>query len=214
LDQYFTPQPLADALALLLTRDGWWRGGNVIEPSAGKGAFVRAAYNILCARDIRATDIDLQRYEELRAMPECSLATQTDFVAARHGKPFSLILGNPPFSHAEDHVRAALAIRDPRFGAVAFLLRLAFLESADRKPFWEEHPASKIYVLSERPSFTGGGTDSAAYGFFVWANWHRGPTELEVISWGGNPKKPRAVRARTPSAPADAVTLAGTEVQP
>jgi len=39
-------------------------------------------------------------------------------------------------------------------------------------------------VLSERPSFTGKGTDSNAYGFFVWQNRRvKYPTRLEVISW-------------------------------
>lgn len=75
---------------------------------------------------------------------------------------------------------------------VAFLLPLSFLESAERgvkskvhkTPFWKEHPATCVYVLSERPSFTGKGTDSNAYGFFVWQNRRvKYPTRLEMISW-------------------------------
>ena len=71
---------------------------------------------------------------------------------------------------------------------VAFLLRLAFLESRERFAFWQDHPCQRIYVLSERPSFTGGGTDSCPYGFFIWDKWHTAPrvdpiTQLEVISW-------------------------------
>ena len=44
-------------------------------------------------------------------------------------------------------------------------------------------PCKKVFVLSERPSFTGGATDSSAYGFFWWDVMNNGPTELEVISW-------------------------------
>ena len=41
----------------------------------------------------------------------------------------------------------------------------------------------KVWVLAERPSFTGGSTDSAAYGWFWWDLEHQGPTELGVLSW-------------------------------
>ena len=65
---------------------------------------------------------------------------------------------------------------------MAFLLRLAFLESAKRIPFWNEHPCRKVFVLSSRPSFTGDGRhDSAAYGFFWWDKSYTGPTEMEVL---------------------------------
>ena len=37
-------------------------------------------------------------------------------------------------------------------------------------PFWKAYPVNKLYVLSKRPSFTGKGTDSAAYAWFVWDN--------------------------------------------
>lgn len=182
LDGYFTPEALAVSLVDRIVADGFWHGGHVMEPSAGKGAFV----NAITAHQpqlIRAVDIDPERCRELEdgsvAVVQCA-----DFLKMPIDHPMELVLGNPPFNGAEAHVRHALSFR-ARFGAVAFLLRLAFLETQDRAPFWAEHPASKIYVLSERPSFTGGGTDNCAYGFFVWANWWRGKTELEVISWKG-----------------------------
>lgn len=104
--------------------------------------------------------------------------------AALEGWPFALrgapdwIVGNPPFTGAEAHVR--MALREASVG-VAFLLRLAFLESAARIPFWREHPAADVHVLSRRPSFTGSGTDSAAYGWFVWRRGYAGPTVLRHL---------------------------------
>ena len=53
-------------------------------------------------------------------------------------------------------------------------------EGRARRSFWAEHPASKVVVLSGRPSFTGAGTDSCAYGFFIWTWDHSGPAQLEV----------------------------------
>jgi hypothetical protein len=91
------------------------------------------------------------------------------------------IVGNPPYNQAEAHIRRALGLS----GQVAFLLRLAMLESRARVDLWRKHPARKVWVLAERPSFTNGKTDSAAYGWFWWDQTWEGPTELEVVSWRG-----------------------------
>ena len=69
----------------------------------------------------------------------------------------------------------------------SFLLRLGFLESKKRGPFWDavmqDKLLRKVWVLRERPSFTGGGTDNSAYGWFHWDTEHEGPAELGFISW-------------------------------
>jgi hypothetical protein len=198
LDQYFTPQPLADALVARIAADGWWHGGRVLEPSAGKGAFVRACASLLATESITTVDVDPERCAELSHIPETS-CFEYDFLDFEtddntEWSEYELIIGNPPYGSAEQHVRHALEHR-ARFGVVAFLLRMGFLESEERAAFWKEHPASKVYVLSQRPSFTGEGkTDRGqSYGLFVWATWHRGPTELEVISWREPKKRERKV---------------------
>lgn len=181
-DAYFTAPALAEHLVSRLQRDDWWRGGSVLEPSAGRGAFVRAVRRLSPVPElVHANDMDPIRVQELRETVEADVLTQQDFLALPEAH-FDLVIGNPPYAMAQKHTEKALAMRS-RFGIVAFLLRLGFLESQERMPFWAEHPPSKVFVLSERPSFTGGGTDNSAYGFFLWAPWHRGPTELEVISW-------------------------------
>jgi len=207
LDQYFTPDDLAEALVSRLASDGWWRGGRVLEPSAGKGAFVRAAIGLSpTPRQVLAVDLDRDRAQELgyiRFGPGTVDVTGSDFLALNGPAQWALVIGNPPYSEAEAHTRKALSLRS-RFGVVAFLLRMGFLESEERAAFWREHPASKVYVLSQRPSFTGEGkTDRGqSYGLFVWATWHRGPTELEVLSWR-QPKKRNGSqdRAATPEDP-------------
>lgn len=78
----------------------------------------------------------------------------------------SLVVMNPPFSQAETFVRKALS-EVARGGSVFALLRLGFLASAKRRSFHRQHPCD-VYVLSKRPSFTGGGTDASDYAWFCW----------------------------------------------
>ena len=47
------------------------------------------------------------------------------------------------------------------------VIQPALLDVGERAPFHAEHPAY-IYPLAKRPSFTGEGTDSAAYAWWVW----------------------------------------------
>lgn len=155
LDRYYTPEPLAAACVGLLPS---LRGVRVVEPSVGGGAFARA----LTARgaDVLGCDID----------PDA--AGRTDVRRFRLGSALEWseragwYVGNPPYGDAQAHVEHALSYASI---GVAFLLRLAFLESKRRYPFWSENPASDVYVFSRRPSFTDDGrSDSCAYGWFVW----------------------------------------------
>lgn len=84
------------------------------------------------------------------------LETQRDYA--------DLIVTNPPFSVALEFLEKSL--EEAR--TVAYLLRLNFLGSQKRKKFWQENPPTHIFVLSKRPSFTGKGTDSTEYAWFVW----------------------------------------------
>ena len=75
-----------------------------------------------------------------------------------------LIMGNPPFSRAQEFIEHAL----PRCKTLIFLLRLNFMGAVKRHNFWKANPPTKLYVLSNRPSFNGRGTDSYDYGWYVW----------------------------------------------
>jgi hypothetical protein len=91
------------------------------------------------------------------------------------------VIGTPPYRQAQEHVERAIGIATADRtmpGGVAFLLRLAFLEGQGRAEFWRKHPPTEVHVLTRRPSFTGGKTDSCAYAFFV---WHGG--ERQPIGW-------------------------------
>ena len=190
-DSYYTPDHVARAcIATIPIADTW-------EPHAGGGAFVRA----LEARGatVWASDINPMHgaHDALDGWPF-------------GGSPPAWIVGNPPFDTAQEHIESAINIaRD----GVAFLLRLAFLEGQDRQEtFWRKHPCAEVHSFVRRPSFleryedgTVGplrkrgkdgmiemdkhgnprkaGTDSAAYGWFIWRRNHAGPTTHHFLSW-------------------------------
>lgn len=172
LDAYYTTD--AVARECLSTIADEIRGQATLEPHAGSGAFVRAAMDLHSA--VMAIDIN----PEAGGLSQGVASWVGDYLTY-YGSP-TWTFGNPPFNRAEEHIRHAL--NTSRVGA-AFLLRLAFLETEKRIPFWKEHPAAEVYVLSRRPSFTGGGTDSAAYGWFVWRKGRspKAPTLLRHLNW-------------------------------
>lgn len=80
---------------------------------------------------------------------------------------FDVVASNPPYVLAQRFVLKSLSIVKPG-GAVVFLLRLNFLGSQGRAPFWQKYPPAYVFVHSRRPSFTGNGTDATEYAHFVW----------------------------------------------
>lgn len=175
-DAYYTPDDLARVLVGLLPIAN---ANRVIEPSVGGGAFVRA----IREHAPRAMVVGFDVNPDAPGLAICDGAAVGDWsTIAETVWPADWIVGNPPYTHAEAHVASALAVG----GGVAMLLRLAFLEGGKRFSWWRAngHRLHAVYVLAERPSFTGGSTDSAAYGWFVWGPAPRegGPT-IDVLSW-------------------------------
>lgn len=182
-DRYMTPAPLAKFLVeSVLLDDGWLsrdRPYRILEPHAGKGAFVRAIRRAMPAAHITANDsVDaVGRWFERGADD----ARVGDFL--RMDGYFDAAIGNPPYSTAEAQVRHSIKLTPKDGGIVAFLLRLGFLESKDRIKFWKRYRPAAVYALSERPSFNDGGTDQTAYGFFIWKRGWVEHTRLHVVSW-------------------------------
>jgi len=154
--------------------------GLVIEPSAGTGAFIRAAKQVWPHVPACGVDIDPAMVPHLRAAGADDIYVG-DWVEAMNTytlEPGTLILGNPPFGLAQEHITAgnrALAKGDFQ----AMLLRMSFLGSRQRVEFWQEFPARYLIPLVPRPKFiVGKSGDNSEYGVFVWQSGYTGTTEL------------------------------------
>ena len=97
------------------------------------------------------------------------------------------VVTNPPYNAAEGFVRSGLNVADRKF---ALLLRLAFLEGANRqRTIFTEAPPSRVWVFSERITFypVGAiqkGTGTTAYAWFVWDKDAPNGTELKWFEPG------------------------------
>jgi len=131
---------------------GWW-----IEPAVGDGAIVRAVNAV--RSDVRWTTMDVR--------PECHPDLVGDFVAPLFRGPVDTIydacITNPPYGQAEEFVVEARR----RARVVAMLLRLNWLASRERRSLIAESMPS-VYVLPDRPSFVGQGSDMTEYAWMVW----------------------------------------------
>lgn len=162
LDDYPTPGWAIDVILPHLPLDGV-----VLEPACGAGAILAHLLDAGVPNALaRGIEIDAGRAEEARALGVHVAAQDAlDGDPGSWGSPH-LIITNPPFRRALPFVERALREVAPG-GVVAMLLRIGFIEGKDRRPFHQAHPAD-LYVLSRRPSFTGGGSDTAAYAWWVW----------------------------------------------
>ncbi|MDK9697931.1 MAG: hypothetical protein OEL76_16270 [Siculibacillus sp.] len=97
------------------------------------------------------------------------------------------IVTNPPYNSAEAFVRTGLVSARKKF---ALLLRLAFLEGANRqKSIFSQSPPSRVWVFSERITFYPAGavqkgTGTTAYAWFIWDKDAVGSTELKWLQPG------------------------------
>lgn len=189
LDYYPTPAWCVDRLleaeidALLDRR----RAGAlcILEPTIGDGAILRATNAFVDLRGGEVVGGRLTRVSEairwtgveIRSGAYAMAGDVPDFhfegVDFRTWEPFfpgpgpfDLVIGNPPFVIAESILR-----RGFRFASrTAMLLRVDFLGSSERIPFYREFGPPALRVLPDRPSFDGEGTDSSTYAWFLWGD--------------------------------------------
>jgi len=147
--------------------------GEIWEPACGNGAMSE----VLATKGNPVTSSDL--YD--RGYGEAGV----DFLTARRKAPN--IVTNPPYNSAEGFVDAGLAKADRKF---ALLLRLAFLEGANRqRTIFSKRAPSRVWVFSERITFYPAGavqkgTGTTAYAWFVWDKEAGGGTELKWFKPG------------------------------
>lgn len=149
LDEYQTPisaiQPLADFLEPYIYHGDTW-----MEPFRGDGNIVQVF------RPYFNADANW-----------CEIKQGRDYFEERPLGRVSWIITNPPFTRALGALEKSLREAEH----VNYLLRLNFLGSQKRRPFWKRHAPGTLLVLSERPSFTkDGATDSTEYAWFIWSS--------------------------------------------
>lgn len=147
--------------------------GDILECACGDGAMSTVLEET--GNSIKSTDLYDRGYGEWG----------NDFLFTN--RRANNIITNPPFHSAEGFVATALKQADCKF---ALLLRLAFLESANRaRTIFKSEPPSRVWVFSERITFYAkgakrAGSGTTAYAWYVWDKDHVGPTELNWFSPG------------------------------
>lgn len=113
-----------------------------------------------CAGDYRIA-VFLEE-QGIKSVDTCEIQEGRDFF--EYQDKVDLIFTNPPYSIAQEFVEHSLEVAD----TVIMLLRINFLGAQKRYKFFFENEPDALYVLSKRPSFTGKGTDSTEYAWYIW----------------------------------------------
>lgn len=167
LDDYYATDPFATKL--LLENEQF--NDHVWEPACGAGHMAKVLEDK--GYQVVASDVVDRGYGKVK-----------DFLMY-DGCFDGDIITNPPYKYALDFCKKALD-SVPKGNKVAMFLRLQFLESKARKPFFLENPPKTVYVSASRlrcaknGNFTDAGGSAIAYAWFVWEKGYKGPA---VIKW-------------------------------
>lgn len=143
--------------------------GGIWECACGDGAMAQE----MKAAGYRVTATDLY--------PRGFGKSGVDFLAAT--KPVDNIVTNPPYNAAEAFVAQGLKLARHK---VALLLRLAFLEGANRaRTIFLQHPPARVWVFSERITFYMKGAEKAGSGTtaYAWFVWDKGAAPGTELRW-------------------------------
>lgn len=170
LDHYPTPSWVCEE-ALKLCWDCAYR---VLDAGAGAGAWGEAARQ----RWPQAWIAGVEIREILPPPPAYNVWAEIDFLAYSPPEKFDVIMGNPPYSDAEDFVRKAMSLLQPA-GDLVMLFRLPFLASVKRRDgLFKEFKPRRVAICSKRPSFNGKGTNSEDFCLIHWEPHWYGETRL------------------------------------
>ena len=183
LDFYETPPDVTKAF---LEASGWRPKTNVIwEPAAGNGAIIDVIQDMLPGVMTVTSDIKTRHR---------GLTLECDFLQHQWGEGKEYldqkdIITNPPFSHAQEFVEKALELVN---GDIVMLLRLAFLETAQRRKLFDRKHLREVWVSSKRIHFTSPyltqreqetGKKSNSGMAMAWFIFNRNYTGDPVIKW-------------------------------
>ena len=167
-DEYETP-----SWCVLRLLEVWQpRDGVLVEPCCGSGRIVKClpgwSWNTCDVREVSPVSLHHVTGDFL----QCVQLGARSLVSA--------VITNPPFSLAEEFIRHCDELY--RSADLVFLLRLNFLGSAGRLKLWRDVGTPDVFVLPNRPSFTGGKTDSCEYAWFIFRPVPRTMGEIKVLA--------------------------------
>jgi hypothetical protein len=146
-DFYATPEWCTRLLLPHLQR------GDVLDPCCGEGAIGKVVFETWGpSYSIDGYEIDAGRAATTKDRGYFDTVVVEDFLGPASESliktPTPLVITNPPFSLALEFAEKSVQVAD----TVAFLLRLAWLSSAERSEFHQANPCDLI-ILPKRPSF-------------------------------------------------------------
>ena len=175
---YYATHPDATQWLMRQYRDTFFKDTTgVWEPACGEGHLARVLTEY--GLDVFNSDIvdrgwagqnETRNFYNYTTMPE---GTNT-------------IITNPPYKGALAFVRHAYNLL-PTGGRMAMLLKIQWMESASRYPFFAECPPSIVAVFVSRVHCARNGNferysqNMQAYAWWLWEKDHHGPTLLEWI---------------------------------
>lgn len=118
--RFFTPPDVAQAMATLLQPTP---GMNILEPSAGKGALVKAVKHLQPHCTITAIEHNPNHFQDLKSAG-ADLIICTDFLSFPCGFRFQACIANPPFGHDIDlsaHIHKMLSLLASKSRLVAIV---------------------------------------------------------------------------------------------
>jgi hypothetical protein len=189
VDNYPTPPALAEAICKRLSELLPIGHFEVIEPSAGTGVFVRPLRQLWSLPPLIAIDT----HPSVKALHKAGAddvhkADWVQWVKQYKVEGPTLVVGNPPFSLAEDHIFAGLEYLLPG-SHIAFLLKMNFFGGKARAAtLWNQGQLRWVIPIVGRPSFVKGAkavNDTNEYGCFIWEVGYAGKPSIELphITW-------------------------------
>lgn len=180
-DGYQTPTETIRALLSVWSPP---KKGLILEPCSGKKLRIVTELESRCvSRGVVHSDIIMgEKYDFLAPGYMKVLRAKYHQTTAR----IACVVTNPPFSLALEFVRKSLEIVET--GDVVMLLRVNWLGSQKRHAFWRAVGLTSMVILSDRPSFVGGGTDMTEYAWFIWSRENGEPLDaaqrgIEPFYW-------------------------------
>lgn len=165
-DFFETPRELCDA-AMKFLAPVIVQPMTILDAGAGNGVWGEAARQAFPDAFIVGVELD----NNFPVNPAYNQWFYGDYLKFKPAHTFTHVIGNPPYSLAEEFIQHSKGLMTLA-GRLVFLLRLEFLASQGRrKGLYAQFPLEHVAVCSRRPSFNGTGkTQPQDYALFKFRN--------------------------------------------